>query len=79
MHDRVRRRFWVETVMALISSALCLVTILLNNWIEIVFKVDPDHYSGSLEWLIVFISLAVTATSVTLARYEWRRRSTVTV
>lgn len=79
MHDHLRRRFWVETVMALVSGILCLLTILQNNWIEIVFNVDPDQYSGSLEWLIVVVSLAVTVTLVVLARYEWRRRLAVTI
>lgn len=79
MHGHLRRRFWVETVMALVSGILCLLTVLRNNWVEIVFNVDPDQHSGSLEWLIVVVSLAVTVTLMVLARHEWRRRLAVTI
>ena len=73
MHDHLRRRFWVETGLALASGALCLLTIFWNDWIEIVFSIDPDHDSGSLEWQIVVGSLAMTIAMVALARQEWRR------
>jgi hypothetical protein len=72
MHRQLRRRFWLETGMALISSAVLLLTIFWHDWIEIVFKFDPDQYSGSLEWLIVAILLAVTVALAAVARREWR-------
>ena len=73
MRDGLRRRFWIETGMALASGVVFLLTVLWKDWIEIVFRVDPDQYSGSTEWLIVFVSVAITVTMVALARSEWRR------
>ncbi len=73
MNDRLRRRFWVESGVALSNGVLVLLTIFWKNWIEIVFRVDPDANSGSLEWLIVFVALALTLTLAALARHEWRR------
>lgn len=73
MNDGLRRRFWVELGMALSSGVLVLLTIFWKNWIEIVFRVDPDTNSGSLEWLIVVGALALTLTLAVLARHEWRR------
>ena len=77
MHDQLRRRFWVEITLASASAALCLLTILWPTWIELLFKIDPDHANGSLEWLIVALSVAVTVTLAALARYEWRRRAPI--
>lgn len=73
MRDGLRRRFWVEIGMALASGVVFLLTVLWKDWIEIVFRVDPDQYSGSTEWLIVFVSVVITVTTVALARSEWRR------
>lgn len=77
MPEQLRRRYWVETGMALLSSVVLLVTVLWKDWIEIVFRVDPDQSSGSLEWLIVLVSLAITVTAVALARREWRRAASI--
>jgi hypothetical protein len=71
---QLRRRFWAEMAMALASGSLLILTLAWKDWIEIVFRVDPDHRSGALEWLIVVVALAATATFTALARYEWRRR-----
>ena len=40
------------------------------------FKVDPDHHGGSLEWIIVAASAAVTVITFTAARIEWRKAAT---
>ena len=55
------------------TSILFVITLVQRDWIEIVFKVDPDNRSGTLEWLIVAVLVALTITLVALARYEWRR------
>jgi len=71
---QMRRRFWAEIAMALASGSLLILTLAWKDWIEIVFRADPDHGSGALEWLIAVMALAATATFTALARYEWRRR-----
>ncbi len=74
VHTGPRQRFWVETGTALVSGFLVLLTLIWHNWIEIVFKVDPDLSSGLLEWLIVAACLAIMLASAGLARREWYRR-----
>ncbi len=73
MGKTLRRRFWLETSIAIVTSILFVVTLLLRDWIEIVFGVDPDNHSGTLEWLIIGALLVMTLTLFTLARYEWHR------
>jgi len=65
-----RRRFLVETALAVVSAALLLLTLLRKDWIEIVFRVDPDGGSGALEWAIVAAMLAVTVAFGALARRD---------
>jgi hypothetical protein len=79
MKTGLRRRFWVEAISALVNGALCLMTALQSTWIERVFRVDPDNSGGSLEWLVVLVSLGVTLALVNASHNEWRRRTTVTV
>jgi hypothetical protein len=69
----VRSRFYVELVLAVAALVLALVTLVWNDWIEIVFKVDPDAGNGSLEKAIVIVLLAAAIVAGWLARTEWRR------
>ena len=73
MRRHLRARFWVEAFLAAVSGVFLILTLLWKDWIEIVFGVDPDHHSGSVEWLIVAVSLAITVIFFVLARLEWRR------
>ena len=73
-YRRLGNAFWIESLMALASAALLVVTLITRTWIEEIFKVDPDQGSGSLEWIIVGLALLVTVASVTLAGGEWRSR-----
>ena len=63
----------MEAFLAAVSGVFLILTLLWKDWIEIVFGMDPDHHSGSVEWLIVAVSLAVTVIFFVLARLEWRR------
>jgi hypothetical protein len=72
MHN-LSRRFWLETVLAAACAVLFFVTLLWHDWIEIVFRVDPDHGNGSLEWLFVAALGVAAVTCSILARHEWRR------
>jgi hypothetical protein len=73
MRKTLRWRFWLETSIAIVTGILFVVTLLLRDWIEIVFGVDPDNRSGALEWLIIAALFVLTITLFSLARYEWRR------
>ena len=73
MRNALRRRFWLETGIAIVTSILFAITLVQRDWIEIVFGIDPDNRSGILEWLIVGALLVVTLTLFTLAWYEWHR------
>jgi ABC-type transport system involved in cytochrome c biogenesis permease subunit len=73
MVQHLRRRFWIEAGLGLITAGLVLVSAFSREWIEILFRVDPDQGSGSLEWAIVGVAIAMTLTFSILARLEWRR------
>jgi len=69
----------VETTFGVLVIALALMTVLWSDWIEAVFRVDPDHGDGSVEWLVV-AALATSGSSLlALARRERRRRLAGTV
>ena len=55
------------------NNGLLVVTLLWKDWIELVFRIDPDAGSGALEWSIVAVTLAFTVAFSILARQEWRR------
>ena len=65
-----RRRFLIETALAVASAALLLLTLISREWIELIFGVDPDGGSGALEWAIVAALLAVTVAFGALARRD---------
>jgi hypothetical protein len=73
MSRRVRNRFWVEIALTLFTAGLFVLTLVEREWIELVFGVEPDRGSGSLEWAIVAVLLVVTILFAWLARAEWRR------
>ena len=72
----LRGRFWFETGLAIVTGILFVITLVWHNWVEIIFKMDPDQGSGLLEWLVVGTLLVVTIALIVLARYEWRKAQT---
>jgi len=68
-----RRRLQIEVTLAAAATTLAVVTIFWKDWIEVLFRVDPDRGSGLLEWLVVGVLFAVAAFSALAARWEWRR------
>ncbi len=71
----LRMRFWIETVLAGLTGTLAAVTVVWHDWVEIVSGVNPDHGSGSLEWLCVAVLAAAAVSFAFLARAEWRARA----
>jgi len=66
-------RFYLESAVGLAGLALLVVTLFWNDWIEIVFHVDPDAGNGSAELLVSVALIVIAAVSGWLARTEWRR------
>jgi hypothetical protein len=62
----------LESAIALLSGSLGLVTIFWRDWIEALTGWDPDHHSGTAEWLIVATLLAVSVAMGLAARRSWR-------
>jgi hypothetical protein len=73
MTDHLRRRFWIELALAVLSFAALALTLIARDWIEKLTGLDPDHGSGAVEWAVVVILLVTTVATSTLARREWRR------
>ncbi len=71
--EAIRRRFWVESALATVTGLLAVITLFTRDWIEVVFGVDPDHGSGSLEWALIAVLVVATLVVGSLARMEWRR------
>ena len=67
-----RTRLRVDAVLASLSAFLLVLTLVVPDWIEVVFRVDPDAGSGELEWLIAGAFALGTVGFGLAARREWR-------
>jgi hypothetical protein len=74
---QMRTRFWIEISATVTFGALAILTLIVQDWIEVVFGIDPDAHNGTAEWLIVVLLGAGVIVSALLAGNEWRRTSTV--
>jgi hypothetical protein len=68
-----RPRLWIELVAATLAGPLAILTVFWPDWIEAVFRVDPDQGSGALEWVVVVGLALVAVVASFLARREWAR------
>lgn len=68
-----RARRSAEVVVAVLSTVLFVTTVVVPDWIEVVFGIDPDRSSGTVEILISAASLTATIGFAGLARQEHRR------
>jgi tetrahydromethanopterin S-methyltransferase subunit E len=73
MPSGLGRRFWLESICGSVTGIAAVITLFWHDWIEAVFRIQPDGGNGSAEWLIVVILLLVTAALAVGARREWRR------
>ncbi|WP_200952502.1 hypothetical protein [Agromyces sp. Soil535] len=68
----------IEYILGAVFVVLAILTLVNPEWIEAIFKVDPDRGSGALEWFIVAIFgvLAVVAAALgTKDAIAMRRRA----
>ena len=73
MPSGLRRRFWLESICGSVTGMLAAITLFWHDWIQAVFRINPDNGDGSAEWLIVLILILVTVALAVGARREWRR------
>jgi hypothetical protein len=66
----------VETALAALTAVLAVVTQLWPNWIELVFRVDPDHGNGALERVLLGVCLVAFLASIVVAGAEYRSHQT---
>jgi hypothetical protein len=66
-------RIRLEAGLAIVALGLGVLTLFTRDWIEVVFGVDPDRGSGSMEWLIVAVLLTASVLLGSVAGWEWRR------
>ena len=78
MPSGLRRRFWLESICGSVTGMLAVITLFWHDWIEAVFRVDPDSGNGSAEWLAVLVLLIATVALASGARREWRRAGLAT-
>jgi ABC-type thiamin/hydroxymethylpyrimidine transport system permease subunit len=71
--ERLRTRLRIEVVLAVISAALCVLTLVFPEWIEELTGLEPDAGSGALEWIIAGVFLVAAVVSAVLARRDYRR------
>jgi ABC-type thiamin/hydroxymethylpyrimidine transport system permease subunit len=71
--ERLRTRLSIEVVLAVISAALCVLTLVFPEWIEELTGLEPDAGSGALESIIAGVFLVAAVVSSVLARRDYRR------
>jgi hypothetical protein len=72
---RMRRlsvRLCVEAGLGQLSATLLVLTLFVPDWIEMLFRVDPDYGSGTLERVVVTVLSVTTVVASLLVRREWR-------
>jgi hypothetical protein len=68
---RREQELHVHMVVIVVTLALACMTFVWREWIEFVFRVDPDRRSGAAEWLVVG-ACCCAALASTLRRHAVR-------
>ena len=66
-------RFALEVFGAASAFVLAIVTLFWRDWIEVMFRIDPDAGSGALEWVVVSACAAISIGLAFVARRQWCR------
>lgn len=70
--------FWLDSLLAVLSAFLVVLTLVWDEWIEGILGFDPDHGNGSFEWEIVIVCCLLAVVCSALARRQWHRASLTT-
>ncbi|MBB5318085.1 hypothetical protein HDF09_002771 [Edaphobacter lichenicola] len=73
VRNRLPKRIWVEIVLGLMSAALLSLTILLPDWMEVLFGLAPDAGDGSAEWGVALLWATVSVLMFGFAGRTWRK------
>ena len=74
MRGRLLTRFWVETLVGLMSAGLFALTLLAPDWIEALLRLTPDAGDGFTEWALALGWAAVSLLTFGFAGRTWRAR-----
>lgn len=72
----LRKRAWVETVLAGLAALAGLATAIYPAWFEALFAESPDAGSGAFEWAITGGLLLASLALALAAGRDFRRRGT---
>ena len=61
-----------ETALSAFFAVMALTTAFWPDWLETVFRVDPDGGNGTVEWLAVVLLGAAAVVMLALARHDRR-------
>jgi len=73
LRRQLPQRFWVEAAFGAISTVLLVLTVVVPNWIELLFSFAPDAGNGSTEWELAFSLAAVSVVMFAFAGRTWRK------
>ena len=62
----------IETALSVVFAGLAIITAFWPDWIETVFRVDPDGGDGAAEWLVVAVLGVAAIAAFVLARRGYR-------
>jgi hypothetical protein len=71
--SRLLTTIWVQVVLGLISATLLVLTILLPDWMEVLFGFAPDAGDGSAEWGLALSWATVSVLMFGFAGRTWRK------
>lgn len=75
MQNQLLTRFWVESLVGLISMGLFALALLAPDWMEALFRLAPDAGDGFAEWALALGWAAVSACTFGSAGRTWRKRA----
>jgi hypothetical protein len=62
----------LEFALAAVFAVLAILTALIPDWIEVVFRIEPDAGSSALEWVVVLAFGALALSAALLGRRHYR-------